>query len=135
MAALVTPSDPFVEWPTGIPLPMDISWYHYTAGHVSQNMDAVDWTKIHLHLPLVTMDDAVGRPDPNWKVMFDHPRLDAFWELSLAHWDVAAGVVLIREAGGVVTTLAGDPDVLGGGGIVAGNPALHHWLSDLVRAA
>jgi len=80
MAALVTPSDPFVEWPTGIPLPMDISWYHYTAGHVSQNMAAVDWTTIQSHLPLVTMDDAAGRPNPVWKEMFEHPRLDAFWE-------------------------------------------------------
>jgi myo-inositol-1(or 4)-monophosphatase len=59
-------------------------------------------------------------------------RLDAFWELSLAPWDVAAGVVLIREAGGVVTTLTGDHDVLGGGGIVAGNPTLHRWLMDLL---
>ncbi|HEV2834213.1 MAG TPA: CocE/NonD family hydrolase, partial [Pyrinomonadaceae bacterium] len=39
MIAMVTPSDPFVEWPTGVPLPMDISWHHFTAGHVSQNMD------------------------------------------------------------------------------------------------
>jgi myo-inositol-1(or 4)-monophosphatase len=62
-------------------------------------------------------------------------RLDAFWELSLAPWDVAAGVVLIREAGGVVTTLAGDPDVLRGGGIVAGNPALHRWLLELVSGS
>ena len=62
-------------------------------------------------------------------------RLDAFWELSLAPWDVAAGVVLVREAGGVVTTLAGDPDVLGGGSIVAGNPTLHGWLAELLRAA
>jgi myo-inositol-1(or 4)-monophosphatase len=54
--------------------------------------------------------------------------LDAFWELSLASWDVAAGVVLIREAGGVVTNLAGDAEVLGGGSIVAGNPAMHTWL-------
>jgi myo-inositol-1(or 4)-monophosphatase len=59
-------------------------------------------------------------------------RLDAFWELSLSPWDVAAGVVLIREAGGVVTTLAGDPDVLRGGGIVAGNPTLHRWLMELL---
>ena len=59
-------------------------------------------------------------------------RLDAFWELSLAPWDVAAGVVLIREAGGVVTTLAGDADVLGGGGIVAGNERMHRWLMELL---
>jgi myo-inositol-1(or 4)-monophosphatase len=59
-------------------------------------------------------------------------RLDAFWELTLAPWDVAAGVVLIREAGGIVTNLDGADDVLAGGSIVAGNPALHRWLMDLV---
>lgn len=62
-------------------------------------------------------------------------RFDAFWELSLAPWDVAAGVVLIREAGGVVTTLEGEADVLGHGSIVAGNAALHRWLTDLLRTA
>jgi myo-inositol-1(or 4)-monophosphatase len=62
-------------------------------------------------------------------------RLDAFWELSLAPWDVAAGVVLIREAGGIVTNLAGADDVLSGGSIVGGNPTLHAWLIDLVSRA
>jgi len=62
-------------------------------------------------------------------------RLDAFWELSLAPWDVAAGVVLVREAGGIVTTLDGKPDVLGGGSIVAGNPTLHAWLIERVSRA
>jgi putative CocE/NonD family hydrolase len=80
MIAMVTPSDPFVEWPTGVHLPMDISWYHYTAGHVSQNMRAVDWTKIQKHLPLFTMDEAVGRPSRHWKEDLDHPVLDDYWE-------------------------------------------------------
>jgi myo-inositol-1(or 4)-monophosphatase len=62
-------------------------------------------------------------------------RLDAFWELTLAPWDIAAGVVLIREAGGIVTTLDGGPDVLRNGSIVAGNPLLHAWLIDLVKRA
>jgi myo-inositol-1(or 4)-monophosphatase len=62
-------------------------------------------------------------------------RLDCFWELTLAPWDVAAGVVLVREAGGLVTTLDGSPDVLQHGSIVAGNPTLHHWLMDLLRSA
>jgi myo-inositol-1(or 4)-monophosphatase len=62
-------------------------------------------------------------------------RLDCFWELTLAPWDVAAGVVLVREAGGVVTTLDGSPEVLQHGSIVAGNAALHRWLLDLVRGA
>ncbi|MBI3666159.1 MAG: CocE/NonD family hydrolase [Acidobacteria bacterium] len=80
MVALVSPSDPFVEWPTGLPTPMDISWHHYTSGHVIQNMDAVDWPKIHSHLPLYTMDEAAGRVNPFWKAMIDHPTLDDFWE-------------------------------------------------------
>ena len=62
-------------------------------------------------------------------------RFDAFWELSLAPWDVAAGVLLVREAGGVVTTLEGDPDVLQHGSIVAGNPAMHEWLMEALNRA
>lgn len=60
-------------------------------------------------------------------------RFDAFWELELAPWDVAAGVLLIREAGGVVTTLDGNPDVIRTGAVVAGNPSLHAWLLDLLQ--
>jgi myo-inositol-1(or 4)-monophosphatase len=62
-------------------------------------------------------------------------RLDCFWELTLAPWDVAAGVVLVREAGGTVTTLDGSPDMLHHGSVVAGNRALHRWLLDLVENA
>jgi myo-inositol-1(or 4)-monophosphatase len=60
-------------------------------------------------------------------------RLDAFWELLLAPWDMAAGVLLIREAGGLVTTLDGSADVLGHGSIVAGNERMYHWLMDTLR--
>ena len=62
-------------------------------------------------------------------------RFDAFWELALAPWDVAGGVILVREAGGVVTTLEGDADVLRSGSVVAGSPAMHRWLVDLVARA
>jgi len=61
-------------------------------------------------------------------------RLDAFWELTLAPWDVAAGVVLIREAQGVVTTLEGEDDVLKHGSLVAGSPTMHRWLLELLRS-
>ena len=63
-------------------------------------------------------------------------RLDAFWELHLSPWDVAAGALLIREAGGVITRPDGAADVLSGvqnGAVVAGNAALHRWLLDLLR--
>ena len=55
-------------------------------------------------------------------------RLDGFWELVLAPWDIAAGILLIREAGGIVTDLEGRRAGLVHGGIVAGNPAVHAWL-------
>jgi putative CocE/NonD family hydrolase len=80
MIAMVTPSDPFVEFPTGLPIPMNISWQHYTAGRMNQNIDAVDWSVIHLHLPIYTMDEAAGRPNPFWKEMIEHARLDEWWE-------------------------------------------------------
>ncbi|UCF04981.1 MAG: CocE/NonD family hydrolase, partial [bacterium] len=80
MIVMVTPSDPFVEFPTGLPLPMGISWYHFTAGRMNQNMEAVDWSAIQTHLPIYTMDEAVGRPNPYWKKMIDHAELDEWWE-------------------------------------------------------
>jgi myo-inositol-1(or 4)-monophosphatase len=49
-------------------------------------------------------------------------RLDGFWELGLSIWDMAAGALLIREAGGLVSDLNGSEDFLESGHIVAGNP-------------
>jgi len=61
-------------------------------------------------------------------------RFDGFFELMLAPWDVAAGTLIVREAGGIVTGLAGEPDVLRHGPIVAGNPAIHAWLLELLAS-
>lgn len=55
-------------------------------------------------------------------------RFDAFWELRLAPWDVAAGILIVREAGGLVTDLRGAPAAIAHAGLVAGNPAMHEWL-------
>lgn len=55
-------------------------------------------------------------------------RFDAFWEMILAPWDVAAGILLVREAGGVCTDLDGAPATVAHSGIVAGSPAIHAWL-------
>jgi myo-inositol-1(or 4)-monophosphatase len=55
-------------------------------------------------------------------------RFDGFWELELAPWDMAAGILLIREAGGVVTDPSGSTDVVRQGPLVAGNSAMHAWL-------
>ena len=57
-------------------------------------------------------------------------RFDGFWEPRLAPWDVAAGLLLVREAGGIATTYAGDPAPVDRTSIVAGNPAMHRWLME-----
>lgn len=62
-------------------------------------------------------------------------RFDAFWELVLSPWDVAAGILLVQEAGGVVTGLDGNDSTLSAGAYIAGNPAMHAWLLQTVRRA
>ena len=57
-------------------------------------------------------------------------RLDGFWEYHLNPWDVAAGVALIRAAGGTVTDQRGGEDWLFGGTIVATNGLLHEPLRE-----
>ncbi len=59
-------------------------------------------------------------------------RFDGFWELWLSPWDTCAGIVLVREAGGLVTEIGGGPDPLFGGSILAANPALHGVLGRLL---
>jgi myo-inositol-1(or 4)-monophosphatase len=61
-------------------------------------------------------------------------RLDGFWELGLSRWDMAAGALLILEAGGLVADLGGEADYLASGDIVAATPKLFPQLLELVRA-
>ena len=61
-------------------------------------------------------------------------RFEAFWEFRLAPWDVAAGILLVREAGGRVTDLDGRPAPVAHGPIVAGNPAMHAWLLEKLKS-
>ncbi len=62
-------------------------------------------------------------------------RFDGFWELVLAPWDIAAGVLIVREAGGLVTDLEGVPKSASHGSVVAGNRDIHPWLLRTVQAA
>lgn len=63
-------------------------------------------------------------------------RFDAFWENLLAPWDFCAGMLLVREAGGVATDVAGERlKALAPSSVLAGNPAMHRWLQEAVRPA
>lgn len=61
-------------------------------------------------------------------------RFDGFWELLLEPWDVAAGTLIVREAGGIVTDLDGNGAVVQRGPIVAGNATIHDWLMTILHA-
>lgn len=60
-------------------------------------------------------------------------RFDGFWEIRLKPWDVAAGVLLMREAGGSATDFAGGPECLSGEYIVASNGHIHDQMLRVIR--
>lgn len=60
-------------------------------------------------------------------------RADGFWEMSLSPWDVAAGALLIEEAGGKVSDFFGHPRYLQTGHIAAGSPAIHQRLVKILE--
>ncbi|BCJ89851.1 inositol monophosphatase [Terrihabitans soli] len=62
-------------------------------------------------------------------------RLDGFWERDLKPWDIAAGILLIREAGGYVTDLNGRDDMFEHGHLCAGNETIHKALLERLKKA
>jgi myo-inositol-1(or 4)-monophosphatase len=62
-------------------------------------------------------------------------RFDIYWERNLSPWDMAAGLLMVREAGGYVTDLDGQDAMLTKGHIVAGNETLHRELLAVLKAA
>ena len=60
-------------------------------------------------------------------------RLDAFWEPNLKPWDIAAGSLLVLEAGGLVTDFKGETDFLDNGQIIAGTPKVFGQLLAVVN--
>ena len=55
-------------------------------------------------------------------------RLDAYWETGVSEWDIAAGVLLVQEAGGVATDFAFNDKYLQSGNIIVGNPRMHQLM-------
>jgi myo-inositol-1(or 4)-monophosphatase len=62
-------------------------------------------------------------------------RFDAYWERDLSPWDMAAGIILVREAGGFVSDIDGHDAILTKGNIVAGNDTMHRELLKLLKEA
>ena len=62
-------------------------------------------------------------------------RYDGFWERKLKSWDIAAGMILVREAGGFLAEIDGEDDILKTGNIAAGNEIMLGELSARLKAA
>jgi myo-inositol-1(or 4)-monophosphatase len=62
-------------------------------------------------------------------------RLDGYWERDISSWDIAAGLLLVREAGGYVTDLDGGEEMLAKGQVLAGNETIHRELLRLLKGA
>ena len=60
-------------------------------------------------------------------------RFDGFWETGLSPWDIAAGILLIREAGGFVSDFNGGTDMLGTNSIICGNEHIQKALAEVVK--
>lgn len=60
-------------------------------------------------------------------------RADAYWERNLSSWDVAAGIILIREAGGFVSTVEGKDDIFKAGSVACGNEIMHRELLKMLK--
>jgi len=62
-------------------------------------------------------------------------RLDGYWERGLKPWDICAGIVMVREAGGFAADIDGGPDVMNTGDIMAGNEHMQAELKACIKAA
>ena len=60
-------------------------------------------------------------------------RLDGFWETGLSIWDIAAGALIIQEAGGIISDINGSNDHLISGNVMCGSPKIHKKLQELYK--
>ena len=60
-------------------------------------------------------------------------RCEGFFEIGLSPWDIAAGSILIKEAGGVITDFSGGDEYLATGNVVAGVPSVHNEILTEVK--
>ncbi len=62
-------------------------------------------------------------------------RLDGFWEQGLSAWDIAAGTIIVREAGGMVSDFEGRNKMMENGSVCAGNPVIHKKMLGVIKDA
>jgi myo-inositol-1(or 4)-monophosphatase len=60
-------------------------------------------------------------------------RLDGYWEIGIMEWDMAAGILLIKEAGGVVTDFSFNDKYMESGNVIVGNPKMHQLMYQLIE--
>ncbi len=60
-------------------------------------------------------------------------RLDGYWERNLQPWDIAAGLIMVREAGGVISGIEGDDTALTTGNVVCGNETIQRELVKILK--
>ncbi len=61
-------------------------------------------------------------------------RFDAYYETSLNPWDIAGGIILVEEAGGIVTDFSVNPDMLQNGQVIAAPPGLHQMVAEHISS-
>jgi uncharacterized protein len=94
MVVHVTPSDPFVEWPTGLHLPQEICWHRMVNGRLLQYVEGVEWMDVYRHLPMLTMDEKAGFHGPYWREDLSHPPSDRDYWKPVRYQDQLAGLDL-----------------------------------------
>jgi myo-inositol-1(or 4)-monophosphatase len=60
-------------------------------------------------------------------------RMDGYWEIGVMEWDMAAGILLIKEAGGVVTDFSFNDNYLESGNVIVGSPKMHQLMYQLIE--
>ncbi|CAN5263855.1 inositol monophosphatase family protein [soil metagenome] len=95
------------------------------------------WVEAYIGMLRVIMESSAGVRRPGSAALdlasVAAGRFDGFWEFGLQPWDMAAGVLLIREAGGLVGGLTGENDFHDDGNIVAGNPKIYAALLEAIH--
>ena len=81
MIVYVSPSNPFDDSPTGVPIPWELCWLRMLDGRVRQYVDLVDWPRVAWHLPLLTMDTHAGFRSEHWRKFLTTPITDReYWD-------------------------------------------------------